>query len=542
MAIRAAHHPRFMLTAFVCSLCLVIALVIGCSETQPTTTGFSTTTLNLTPRSFPSPPAGMIYEMWLLRGNPTFESPLTISDKDVMSLGRFGWDQNIYIMRDENNMKRERVFELDLSILEWDYLAISVEYIDSVSARPSAIFLWDRIQDPKVDQFMSLKFPLGYDTTVTGLVSMQTPTDGDLLGNESGVWFAVYSASRFTLQDTFDIKVEFVSPAPLQIQRDSIRDDTSGTTLDTLGIDSVFPVNYLRFSPFNLDTFTVNTVRAFFHIVSINTDTVTWIDLSGITPDTIIGRPETLSFGDPAHFQTVIYQANRDYVFRTTASVSGFNTFFVNNFSNGFIDLHDLTGTGWHYKGWILGPHVTAEPTNFVRMNFGENKVINWEKEGRLMYGTGIWLDTTIDSVLDTVLVTSYGGDSTISRNVYSYSNEIGYNFPGDNGGFSDTLERPPFPGEDFLINLPLIPPIIGGGPAWNFFGTIADTAIAIITVEPDNYRDSTRNFPMIVLGRELGQSEPFINMRMMNFTGITEPFPNARQSWPHIVVEHILR
>ena len=100
-------------------------------------------------------------------------------------------------------------------------------------------------------------------------------------------------------------------------------------------------------------------------------------------------------------------------------------------------------------------------------------------------------------------------------------------------------VERPPFPGEDFLVNLPSLPSITGGGPAWNFFGTLADTGVAIITIEPDNYFDSTRNFPLIMLARELG---PFVNMAMTNMSGITEPFPNARQSWPHIVVEHTLR
>ncbi len=556
MAKRAATLSTLILTALICSL----SLVIGCSETQPTTTDFSTTTLNLTPRSFPSPPAGMIYEMWLLRNSPTFVNPLP-SSVEVKSLGRFGWDQNIYIMRDENNVKRERVFELDLNVLEWQFLAVSIENIDSVSTRPTAIFLWDRIRDPKIDQFLSLKFPLGFDTTVTGFVSMETPSDGDTINDGAGVWFAVYSLTQFRLQDTTDVQSIPGSP---QFPRDSARDDSSGTFMDTLGIDSIISVTYSRFSAFNLDTFTVNTVRAFLHVESINTDTFILVDTIFIPGDTIfdttVGRPETLTFGDSTHAETVIYQANRNYIFRTRHTVKSpsgdtllFDTVRVNNFSNGFIDLPDLTGTGWHYKGWVVGPHRTAEPSNFVRMNFGENLVVNWEKERRLLYGAGIWLDTIIDSTPIDTLITSYDetGDSTVSRIVYRYSNEIGYNFPGDNGGYSMNRERPPFPGEDFLANLPVLPGITEGGPAWNFLGTLTDTAIAIITIEPDNYFDSTRNFPLILMGRELAPRPPnaqetpnlrLNNMPMMNFSGVTEPFPNARQSWPHIVVEHILR
>ncbi len=575
---RLARIPLTLLTA----LTAVFALQMGCSDTEPVSSSFSAATVNLSPKAFPAPPDGMIYELWLQK-----------LDGSNTSLGRFGWDQKLYLMRDSlNSGVRERSFDVNLNILEWDFISVSIEEINipSVSG-PGPIFMRDTIFAPEEREILLMKYPIDFSGITTGFVSIETPTDGDFSNDSAGVWFAIYSRSSTRTQDTIGASATELT----QVPRNASADLANGNTLDTIGIDSVMDVAYDRYTRFNLDTFNIHTVRSFFATVPINpfdttgidsvTTTITvdtTIDTVMVPPDTTITADtvlDTFYIVDSAAVQyvlpqyttpggatygpdTIQYGANRDY--RMQQSIDTTSSIFrnIHQFDNGFSELFDLRGTGWHYKGWVLGPFKGASAQEFVRMNLGENKETNWEKEGRTLFTTGIFYDTVVIQTFNKFDTTDFGknpdgSDSIIVRSVYNYSGEAGYNTVGSNTNpfaASPAVSLPPFPGEDFLTH-----PFVGGtGPVFDFHGAPGDTTIAFITVEPDNYADSTKNFPLVLMSVEInfsrgssdgGATDGSLdllndhttfnnNFEMRNQSPVNFPIANKRKSWPHILVD----
>ncbi len=580
---RLARNPLTLLTA----LTAVFALYMGCAETQPVSAPFTRATVNLSPRAFPSPPDGMIYELWLQK-----------LDGTDTSLGRFSWDQDLFVMRDPMGVARDRNFVVDANILAWDFLSVSVENISVPSTSgPGPIFMRDTIFSPDESEFLLMKYPIDFSGVTTGFVSLETPTDGDFGndtlgggGNDSaGVWFAIYSTSVMQTQDTLGVSATEL----VQIPRNAARDAENGSTLDTIGIDSVMTnITYDRYSRFNLDTVTISTVRAFFHTVPINWfDTLsisaidTTVDTLIASIDTTLNPPDTTFFIDSTIDtsynidsssvqyiiaardtfppDTINYGANRDFRMTQTVDLGPLQNIQVHQFDNGFSELFDLNGTGWHYKGWVLGPFTGNSNQKFVRMNLADNKETNWGKPNRTLFTTGIFYDTLVRATLDTTITTFYGknpdgSDSVIARSVFSYIGEAGYNTVGSNSNpFMDTaaVSVPPYPGEDFL-NHPDFGP---SDPTFNFFGSWFDTTIVFVTVEPDNFSDSTRNFPLILMSVEIDfsrgttdggatqgpNSDPFNsrtrfdnNFELRNQSSVNFPIANKRKSWPHILVD----
>jgi hypothetical protein len=585
---RLARNPLTLLTA----LTAVFALYMGCAEDQPISAPFTRATVNLSPRAFPSPPDGMIYELWLQK-----------LDGSDTSLGRFGWDQDLYVMRDPMGVATDRNFPVDLNILDWDFLSVSVENISTAAGSgPGPIFMRDRIFSPDEREFLLMKYPIDFSGITTGFVTIETPTDGSFSNDSAGIWFAIYSRGTITTQDTIGASATEL----VQVPRSRSKDAETGSTLDTIGIDSVMKnITYNRYSRFNLDTIIVTTARSFFHTVPINwfdtlsisaidttLDTPIVIDTTMVPPDTsfvliidtTVFPPDTsfvidttidtsynvdsssvqyiIAARDTFPPDTIDYGANRDFIMQQTTDLGASTVTSVHQFDNGFSELFDLTGTGWHYKGWVLGPFTGSSPSEFVRMNVAENKETNWEKVGRTLFTTGIFHDTLVKSSLSSLDTTFYGmnpdgEDSIIVRAVFNYWSEAGYNTVGSNSNpfaAQPTVSLPPFPGEDFLS-----PSLSGFGPVLDFHGNWTDTTIVFVTVEPDNYSDSTKNFPLILMSVEINftrgtddgggslppKSDPFNsrstydnNFELKNQSPVNFPIANKRKSWPHILVD----
>ncbi|MCH9030877.1 MAG: hypothetical protein IIB00_01265, partial [candidate division Zixibacteria bacterium] len=505
----------------------LIVSVLGCSDTDPVLSSFTESSITLSPSRLPSPPDGMIYELWVVKVNDQ-----TGSFFDYISIELFDWDQDLYVMRDASGVKRSRVFDIDFNILDYDILFVSIEQKASTGTR-SSIMLADIIAAPEDKAKLQLDSPFPFDQFTTGVVSVVTPSVGSNSSSGiSGVWFAFYSPDSVNIIDTIQIKkLNTGNNVPKHIPRDTIADDTLGTTLDTLGIDSVSATTYRRFSNYGLDTFVIKTVVPWWHVVPINR-----------TGDTVI-----YVFGDAEHMDSVAYEPDMNYVFNQDVEIDipTIRTFSIDIFTTGFQFLPSLTNSGWHYKGWVLGPRTATGPAEFVRMNFGENSELNWEKEGRLLLPTGVFHDTIIDST-STVVDTFIFGPDTIIQPVYTYSHENGYHKPGDGEShpfLDNSLARvPPFPGEDFLSTSFSTRFSINPSPGSpiSFVNSVADTAIAFITLEPDNYTDTSKNFPLVVLARELafGGTGTLWGLRMLNQTGTVFPFADGRKGWPSILAE----
>ena len=519
MRLRARYTPVIAITA------ILTVSVLGCSDTDPVLSSFTDSSITLSPSRLPSPPNGMIYELWAVKVDD--QTGLLF---DLISIGVFDWDQELYVMRDASGVKRSRVFEKNLNILKYDILFVSIEQIADIGT-PGPIMLADIIAAPEDKAQLQLDSPFPFDQFTTGVVSVVSPSDALNPSTEtSGVWFSFYSRGARTVTDTLQIvKIKTGANGPQQISRDSLKDDTTFTTLDTLGIDSVSATTYRTFSSYGLDTFVINTVVPWWHTELINKT----------------GSTLTYIFGDAIHIDTVAYESDKDYVFSSNYTTGASSTDSIDIFTTGFQFLPSLTGSGWHYKGWVLGPQTATGPAKFVRMNFGENFEFNWEKKGRLLLPTGVFHDTLIDSLQIDVDTFIFGPD-TIIQPVYTYSHENGYHNPGDGEShpfLDDSRTRvPPFPGEDFLSTSFSTRFSINPSPGspLSFANSATDTAIAFITFEPDNYTDTSKNFPLVILARELviGGTGTLWGLPMINQTGTVFPFADGRKGWPLILAE----
>ncbi|NOY89373.1 MAG: hypothetical protein GXO93_08320, partial [FCB group bacterium] len=120
-----------------------------------------------------------------------------------------------------------------------------------------------------------------------------------------------------------------------------------------------------------------------------------------------------------------------------------------------------LTDYGWHYKGGVISPYI--DTTAVGKMTLPAWSIIGDE------------LNNSDGGLLST------GTFSNIAK-------------PDDANPYVVSSRVPPYPGEDFLQNLPapldsvnLVPHYSGGNPGHVF-----------VTIEPNNFVTDTTNFPLI--------------------------------------------
>ncbi len=138
-------------------------------------------------------------------------------------------------------------------------------------------------------------------------------------------------------------------------------------------------------------------------------------------------------------------------------------------FSQDEFDLIDYSAWGWKYKGWVVSSVI---PTSAI---------------GEMTAPAGIY-NTPYDSLMPGadggLISTGTFSDITAADDISLYAQ-------------SDRI--PPFPGEDFLSNLPT-----------GFNGDLVpngNRGTVFVTLEPDNFLTDTTNFPLIVYFREVPNS-----------------------------------
>ncbi|RME23657.1 MAG: hypothetical protein D6800_09550, partial [Candidatus Zixiibacteriota bacterium] len=147
---------RFLLT-----VALVMGIYWGCSQTTDIVTPVSNTDLTLVPERLPTPPAGMIYELWAVK---TSNLSVNLSAGDVVSLGRFSYLANDTFkgFTDANGNPLDNVFTLPDDLFKFKHVVVSVERRDQQTAVPSNIMLTDRVSG-LTDIPLRLNFPLSQD-------------------------------------------------------------------------------------------------------------------------------------------------------------------------------------------------------------------------------------------------------------------------------------------------------------------------------------------------------------------------------------------
>jgi len=232
------------------------------------------------------------------------------------------------------------------------------------------------------------------------------------------------------------------------------------TLKDTLAISCVIVDTNFAFvpDPLLIDTFTHISVTYDHVAFPVNFDTAD-VDTFAVDPctgNTIFVEIEPLS-------EYSLNLTFNSYIRRTDT---------LDYFSESFEETADLTGTGWHYKGWVISPYL-APPYQ-----------TECSELGKLTKPT--WLDFTTDWMFenpDEWPIISTGSFRDFAEPDYTPNL------------YSDNQRVPAYPGEDFIQNLPC--------GATNYY--FADQATPLtgvgdifITLEPDNFDENT-NFPIFL-------------------------------------------
>ena len=387
-------------------------------------------------QNLPTNPEGMIYELWVA------------NDQDTVSLGKFGYHQTWKTFHDENGDERpdSNYFVLEGDIFDYSHIFVSVETkSDDLPDVPGPIMLIDIVTEPSSD-LIELRFPLNDSlTTTTVAFNMETPSDTsrDILGEFGvsdstdgfGVWFSVYLEGVDSVRDTLSL-----DGFTLVTKEDStLPPDTFTTYLDSIKNDTAYDTTRV----FGLDTMWNMIVR----FDSVLVEDTTW-------PYTVMDMSDT---------GTVFYYTVGDSL----------ETFHYDRFLQFNYGLPDYSTYGWKYKGWIVSPEV---PVNAVGQITKPAYSINFNSRDSLIPGVEGGLLTT-------------GTFTNIAA-------------PDDGNPYSkgDQAHQrvPPFPGEDFLVDLPgglTVPPWEGLVPK-----ATGNSGTVFITLEPVNFTDTTTNFPLFVL------------------------------------------
>jgi hypothetical protein len=518
-------------------IAIIVSVISGCEQSSDVVAPASATTLTLNPVRLFNPPDGYAYALWVID---------TLDRATFIDI--FGWDRELYKFRDTLGNAIENVWETNINVLDplYRFVALSIEdrsSFDTASMGP--VMLMDTIVDPSAYS-MTMVFPLKL-WEGEGFFCMETPTDGNSNTNEaSGVWFALYIYDSVVVWDTTNVRSTTAQSDPRVKGYDTlywICNEYDGPKC----IDSTFvPRNQIT-SPDDYDFFRVDSLGELdvtyfvctatdinddcidsvgysrnevisqgiqYDWIVVNTlDTIGFCNLDVNVKDTLLwsGAPYN-NDRDTAYLDTIQYNrctfdwvatpvnisnTNRIDTVRivfeipVTVTVGPFRNFKhlqytqytrtsriirVDRFLTGFDTetTPDLTGTGWHYRGWVLSPRVNPE-------QFGTLTKPAWTAPSMQLY-----LDPSDAGVVSTG--SFYRFDMPDIENPYTQRNPHA----------SPNMSRvPPFPGEDFLSNLP------GGSPlSFILPGQTAPQGRVFITVEPDNYWDPDTNFPLVLFTR----------------------------------------
>jgi len=347
---------------------------------------------------------------------------------------------------------------------------------------PGPIMLIDIVTEPSSD-LIELRFPLNDSLTTTSVAfNMESPSDTsrDSLG-EFGV---IDSTDGFGVW--FSVYLEGI---------DSVR--------DTLSLDSFMLVTK-EDSTLPPDTFTI-------YLDSIKNDTAydtTRVFGLDTLWNTIVRFDSVLDTSDIWPYKVMDMSDTGTVFYYTVDSI--LETFHYDKFLQFDYGLPDYSAYGWKYKGWIISPEV---PVNAVGQITKPAYSINLNSS-----------DSLIPGVEGGLLTTGTFTDITASDESNPYS--IGPRVP-------------PFPGEDFLKNLPfdmsnwrgLVPEVDGNS------GTV------FITLEPINFTDTTTNFPLFVLIAPIPTAQAYLmdfefdleQFTMKTMTNTNDP---TSYGFPKIVVD----
>jgi hypothetical protein len=286
----------------------------GCSQDEDVVSPISTTELTLSVLRLPTPPPGMIYELW------------AANSRDTISLGKFSYDPTLQRFLDESGAARENVFTFNGDLFLYKSVFVSVEVDpDNDLAEHGPIMLIDDVSDPKNSPFQ-LTFPLS-DSLWEGYarLNMEGVSDRSRSSNDgNGLWFSRYTTVTYVTPDTFAMTIDTVD------------------TMDSTGTDSVTFITEIN----DIET----------TITSVDQDSwwrkgMVWLGAQPLLHYGLSYTFVSVKITPPYHLQ----------ILKPTFS-TGTRGDIVELFSQDYDALPDYTEWGWKYKGWVVLAHYNSVP------------------------------------------------------------------------------------------------------------------------------------------------------------------------------------
>jgi hypothetical protein len=287
----------------------------GCSQDEDVVSPISTTELTLSVLRLPTPPPGMIYELW------------AANSTDTLSLGKFSYDPTLQRFLDESGAARENVFTFNGDLFSYKSVFVSVEVDpDNDLAEHGPIMLIDDVSDPKNSPFQ-LTFPLS-DSLWEGFarLNMEGVSDRSRSSNDgNGIWFSRYDIDSFVVPNTFAM--------------------SSGTvdTMDSTGPDSVTFITEIN----DIET----------TIINVEQNPLWWSK-----GKVWLGAQPLLHYGLNYTFVSIKITPPYSLQVLKPNFTTGNRKDFIERFSQDYDALPDYTKWGWKYKGWVVLAHYNSEP------------------------------------------------------------------------------------------------------------------------------------------------------------------------------------
>lgn len=473
---------------------LIISVIWSCSQPSDIETPVAQTELTLSVERLPEAPPGMIYQLWVVRTAVTSNA---ISPDDAVSVGRFSFEdtgvRKGFI--DESGNPISNVFGLKGDLFSFQSIVISVELAASSPLAPSNIMLLDRITGV-VDRPIRMNFPMSEDLWSSIVrYNMEGVSDNNRSsGDGSGVWFSSYRSANDTFPDTIDVN----------------------WTFDTI----VMTPNVFNGITLNIDTLKALYPYVVRDSVLRRTKLVFERDTLLLGLDSFIHQHMTFTVDSMAD-STFPYE-RRGFTFNYTVP-NPLQLVVLDIFTQDDFGLPDVSGYGFHYKGWVVSPVI---PTAAGRMTppgwrfKSQNK--NWipgDDGGILTTGTFSRIDLPDD-----------GNPFTLPL-----VQEI--------NGVDTTFRHPQYPGEDFLDGAALSLATNGAvTTSVNLMPNAFDNVGTIfITLEPMNMTDTSTNFPLFAFIGSLPQNRSDITNNFttvqINMLNATQTVPNDLKGFPEIIV-----
>ena len=421
---------------------LFLLILGGCTQREDIVTSIKRSELTLAPANLPTPPAGLVYELWISKQTVI---DTVIEMDQTLSLGRFSYIRNdtLNSFLDTNDVPRSPVFEMDGDFRACRTLFVSVQRrSDAAGTRPGPIMLVAYVPSQS-DIPIKLLFPQADSLwTATCRYNFEGISDNNHnAGDGSGIWFSIYRTEVMSYPDTTALVVDTTA-------LDTMRPESCGTPRVICNLESL-----TREYPYSI----TNIHQARVRILFPNDTLILGVDSfmhTKILYDVITKKDTTPPY------------TRRRLKFNYTTSP---NSVSLDVFSQDNFGLPVVTEWGWKYCGWV------ASPTIAVNDSIGRMSPPAWQYKNYYQS----WLRGIDSGVLST------GTFANIDA-------------PDDDGNpFSLNNYLPPFPGEDFLNTTELQTKL--GISSVNVLPLPNSNPLTVfVSLEPSNRITTKSNFPLI--------------------------------------------